>query len=75
MMSVAIGQDGKQKLCVGNLPGRKHPSLYLWTPMDIVVLASFSSDGAAAQAERFIRGMAGARVYEEDAGLNAGDER
>ena len=26
----AIGQDGKPKLCVGALPGRKRPSLYFW---------------------------------------------
>ena len=65
-MSVCLGQDGKPKLCIGKLPGRKRQSLYMWDPLNIVVLASFSSDGAAAQAEQFIRGMAGARVYEEE---------
>lgn len=65
-MSIAIGQDGKRKLCVGRLPGRKRPSLYLWDPMLITPLATFKNDAAAEQAETFLAGMIGARVVDGD---------
>ena len=67
-MTISIGQDGKTKLCVGKLPRRKRPSLYLWTPMSIKVLASFTSDRTAEQAESFIEGMVGYRLV--DGGLH-----
>lgn len=63
---IAIGQDGKPKLCVGTLPGRKRPSLYLWTALDITTLATFRNQEAADSASRFLRGMIGARVVDGD---------
>ena len=60
--NVAVGQDGTRKLCVGQLPGRMNPSLYLWDPMNITVLANFQSEDKAEQAKAFLLGMVGARV-------------
>jgi hypothetical protein len=65
-VSICIGQDGKPKLCVGKLPGRKRPSLYMWTPMGIYPLASFKDEASASEATRFIEGMIGARLVEEE---------
>jgi hypothetical protein len=61
-MGIAIGQDGKRKLCVGKLPGRARPSLYLWDALGITTLASFRDESAAKQAEAFLEGMIGARI-------------
>ena len=66
-MGISIGQDGKRKLCVGQLPGRARPSLYLCDPMGIQPLASFKSDDAAHEVEKFLLGMVGARVVFEEA--------
>ena len=65
-MSISIGQDGKPKLCVGQLPGRKRPSLYLWTAMDIRTLASFKSQAAADEAIKFLEGMVGCKIVDAD---------
>jgi hypothetical protein len=65
MQSICLGQDGKPKLCVGHLPGRARPSLYMLDPFVIQVLASFSSVAAAEQAKRFFKGMIGSRVIDE----------
>ena len=62
MDGIALGQDGKPKLCVGQLPGRKRPSLYFWDPMDIRVLATFRGEDQAADVVRFFEGMIGAKV-------------
>jgi len=70
-MSIAIGQDGKPKLCVGQLPGRSRPSLYLWEPMCITTLASFRNEWAAERAISFLEGMVGARVVDGDASPGA----
>ena len=59
---ISIGQDGKTKLCIGILPGRKRPSLYFWDALDIRVLASFQNDSAAEAVESFILNMDGAKV-------------
>ena len=61
-----IGQDGKPQLCVGMLPGRARPSLYLWTALDIRPLATFRSLGAAEECADFLLGMVGARVVDGD---------
>ena len=66
-MGISIGHDGNQRLCVGQLPGRARPSLYVWDPMSIQTLASFKSEDAAHEVERFFRAMDGKRiVFEED---------
>ena len=62
----AIGQDGKPKLCVGALPGRKRPSLYLWTALDIIPLASFRNQKAADIVVRFLIDMIDARITDGD---------
>lgn len=62
---IAIGRDGKRKLCVGQLPGRARPSLYLWDAMGITTLASFRSEEAAQQAEAFFASMIGARITDD----------
>lgn len=64
-MGIAIGRDGEPKLCVGTLPGRKRPSLYLWHPLGIRVLASFRNEAAAETVERFIESLAGAHIVND----------
>ena len=65
-MSISIGRGGKAKLCVGQLPGRKRPSLYLWTAMDIRTLASFKSQAAADEAVSFLESMIGGKIIDAD---------
>lgn len=58
-MALTIAEKGAhRKLCIGMLPGRKRPSLYFWTALDIRVLASFRDEGAARDLERFFERMA-----------------
>lgn len=64
---LGIGQDGKRKLVVGALPGRKRQQLYFWDPMGIWTLATFKDDNAAEAAKRFLEGMIGARIVRDDA--------
>ena len=64
-MGISLGQDGKRKLCVGQLPGRKRPSLYFWDPLGIYVLAHFKDDSAADDVEKFFLGADGAKITVE----------
>lgn len=66
-MSVGIANPRGIRLCVGQLPGRKLPSLYFWDPLGIRTLASFRSEAAAQEAEDFLLSMIGHRVVDERA--------
>ena len=74
-MNFGIGQDHGRKLCIGKLPGRKRPSLYLWDPIMIATLATFRSDDAAEEAERFFRSMIGARVVDGEVTPGEGESK
>lgn len=52
------------RLCIGKLPGRKRPCLYLWDALGIRVVAFFADQAAADATERFLEGCAndGARM-------------
>ncbi len=58
MKTVSIG-SADETLCVGMVPGRKRPSLYLQRGGTLFVLASFRDDGAAGEAVDFFESLSG----------------
>lgn len=59
---IRIGRGAGPYLAVGMLPGRKRPSLYWWTALEIRPIATFVNVQAAEDVAKFFEDLVGARI-------------